>query len=91
MAFYRKLTEGWRLTDGILPENLLEQPMGVYEYRKDYDVGDLITARLPRFGIETDIRIVSVKEVYEGDKISIQPVFGELDSARTRILRALKK
>ncbi len=67
------------------------QPMGVYEYRKDYDVGDLITARLPRFGIETDIRIVSVKEVYEGDKISIQPVFGELDSARTRILRALKK
>jgi len=31
MAFYRKLTEGWRLTDGILPESLLEQPMGVYE------------------------------------------------------------
>ncbi|MBR3688511.1 MAG: hypothetical protein IKL85_05490, partial [Lentisphaeria bacterium] len=31
MAFYKKLTEGWRLTDGILPESLLEQPMGVYE------------------------------------------------------------
>ena len=31
MAFYRKLTEGWRLTDGILPETLMEKPMCVYE------------------------------------------------------------
>ena len=31
MAFYRKLTEGWRLTDGILPESLMEKPMNVYD------------------------------------------------------------
>lgn len=31
MAFYRKLTEGWRLTDGIYPEMLLEKPCPVYE------------------------------------------------------------
>ena len=31
MAFYKKLTEGWRLTDGILPESLMEQPMSVYD------------------------------------------------------------
>ena len=31
MAFYRKLTEGWRLTDGILPETLMEKPACVYE------------------------------------------------------------
>lgn len=31
MAFYRKLTEGWRLTDGILPETLMEKPMCIYE------------------------------------------------------------
>ena len=31
MAFYKKLTEGWRLTDGILPETLMEKPMCVYE------------------------------------------------------------
>ena len=30
MAFYKKLTEGWRLTDGILPESLMEKPMNVY-------------------------------------------------------------
>lgn len=30
MAFYRKLSEGWRLSDGILPECLLEQPTDVY-------------------------------------------------------------
>ncbi len=31
MAFYKKLTEGWRLSDGILPESLLEKPMNVYD------------------------------------------------------------
>lgn len=31
MAFYRKLTEGWRLTDGILPESLMEKPVNVYD------------------------------------------------------------
>ena len=31
MAFYRKLTEGWKLTDGILPETFMEKPVGVYE------------------------------------------------------------
>ena len=31
MAFYKKLTEGWRLTDGILPESLMEKPMSVYD------------------------------------------------------------
>lgn len=31
MAFYKKLTEGWRLSDGILGESLLEKPMNVYD------------------------------------------------------------
>ena len=31
MAFYRKLTEGWRLGDGILSESVLAEPCGVYE------------------------------------------------------------
>ncbi len=31
MAFYRKLTEGWRLCDGILTESVLAEPCGVYE------------------------------------------------------------
>ncbi len=31
MAFYRKLTEGWRLCDGILSESVLAEPCGVYE------------------------------------------------------------
>ena len=31
MAFYRKLTEGWRLSDGILTESMLAEPCGVYE------------------------------------------------------------
>lgn len=35
MAFYKKLTEGWRLSDGILPESLMEKPMSVYEALRD--------------------------------------------------------
>ncbi len=31
MAFYKKLTEGWRLSDGILAESLLEKPVNVYD------------------------------------------------------------
>ena len=31
MAFYKKLTEGWRLSDGILTESVLAEPCGVYE------------------------------------------------------------
>ena len=35
MAFKRNLSEGWRLTDGILPETLMEKPSGVYEALRD--------------------------------------------------------
>jgi len=31
MAFYRKLTEGWQLDDGILTQSVLAEPCGVYE------------------------------------------------------------
>lgn len=31
MAFYKKIAEGWKLTDGIYPESLLAEPCGVYE------------------------------------------------------------
>ena len=36
-----------------------------YQYRKDFDVGDIIMVRRKAWGIETTLRVTEVEEVYE--------------------------
>lgn len=52
-------------------------PNGPYEYQKDWDLGDFVTLKSEDFGVELDVQITEVKEVYERGKIRAIPTFGK--------------
>ena len=45
-------------------------------YKKDFDLGDIVTIVDKKWGIQVDTRITEVEEVYEGGKVKINPTFG---------------
>lgn len=45
-------------------------------YKKDYDLGDIVTIQDKKWGLQVDTRITEIEEVYEGGKVEINPVFG---------------
>jgi len=45
-------------------------------YKKDFDLGDIVTIVDKKWGIQVDTRITEVEEVYEGGKVEINPTFG---------------
>ena len=54
----------------------LVNPVGNFGYKTDYDLGDLVTIRKERYGIEIDERIVEVTEVYENGSLKVSLTFG---------------
>ena len=54
----------------------LVNPVGNFVYKTDYDLGDLVTIRKERYGIEIDERIVEVTEVYENGSLKVSLTFG---------------
>lgn len=52
-------------------------PSGPFVYRKDWDLGDLVTLQNKRLGVALDTRITEVKESYERDRQEVIPVFGK--------------
>lgn len=51
-------------------------PTGNYEYKKDYDLGDIVTVRKSDWNVFTEMRITEVSEVYEYGTANIIPTFG---------------
>lgn len=47
-----------------------------YEYKKDYDLGDIVTVMDRKWNITVDTRITEVVEIYEGGKAQIVPTLG---------------
>lgn len=47
------------------------------EYKKDYDLGDIITYKNEDLGIYVENRIVEISEVFEGQNQKIEIVFGD--------------
>ncbi len=45
-------------------------------YKKDYDIGDIITVADKKWGLQLDTRITEIEEIYEGGKVEINPTFG---------------
>lgn len=52
-------------------------PFGNYEYKRDYDLGDVVTVQKLDWGITTHLRMAEITEVYEHGAATIEPVFGE--------------
>lgn len=46
-------------------------------YRKDYDVGDVVTCRNKRWGVQTNVRITEVIETYQTGETEIEVIFGQ--------------
>ena len=51
-------------------------PIGNFIYKTDYDLGDLVTIKNTKFGINIDERITEVTEIYEGGAFSVSLTFG---------------
>ena len=47
-----------------------------YEYKKDYDLGDIVTVLDKNWDVAVDTRITEITEIYENGKIEIVPVLG---------------
>lgn len=45
-------------------------------YGKHYDLGDIASARLPAWGIELNMRITEITEVYQDGGMFVSPTFG---------------
>lgn len=52
-------------------------PDGNFEYQKHYDLGDIVTVRKADWGIDADLRLKEITEVYEHGKRTLSPVFGD--------------
>lgn len=48
-----------------------------FVYRRDWDVGDIVTIQIPEWGIDVDKRVTEVQEVYEQEGMRVVPTFGE--------------
>ncbi len=50
---------------------------GPFTYQKDWELGDYVTIQSQKSGVELDVQITEVKEVYEKGKTDIKPTFGK--------------
>lgn len=48
-----------------------------FTYGKDYDLGDIVTVRKEKWGINQNLRITEICEVYEYGGMYVVPVFGD--------------
>ncbi len=48
-----------------------------FTYKRDYDLGDIVTVKKKNWKITTDLRITELKEVYEYGGMFVVPTFGD--------------
>ena len=48
-----------------------------FAYKKDYDLGDIVTVNKKAWGVKMDKRITEIQEIYENGGFQIVPTFGE--------------
>lgn len=49
---------------------------GNFAYKEDWDLGDLVTVRMERWGITANMRVTEVQEAYERGALSVTPTLG---------------
>ena len=47
-----------------------------FHYKTHYNLGDIVTVRKKRFGLQIDLRSTEIKEIYERGIMKVSPVFG---------------
>lgn len=56
-------------------------------YKKDYDLGDIVTVVDNKWKLRVDTRITEIEEVYEREEMEINPVFGNNIPVFTDIIK----
>ena len=52
-------------------------PLGNFEYKRDYDLGDIVTVRKYNWEYENVARITEITEVYEHEIMTVVPTLGD--------------
>lgn len=52
-------------------------PLGNFEYKRDYDLGDIVTVRKYNWNYENIARITEITEVYEHEIMTVVPTLGD--------------
>lgn len=50
---------------------------GNFVYRKDYDLGDVVTVKKKNWNLTKDMRITEIRETYEYGAMTVEPTFGD--------------
>lgn len=51
-------------------------PLGNFVYKKNYDLGDIVTTKKNNWGVSQDLRITEIQEVYEHGAMQVIPTLG---------------
>lgn len=67
-----------KLNENVLSNSLecVTIPLGNFVYKKDYDLGDIVTTKKNNWGIGQDLRITEIQEVYEHGAMQVIPTLG---------------
>ena len=67
-----------KLNENLLSETLecVIMPLGNFNYKVDYDLGDVVTAKKNNWGIGQDLRITEIEEIYEHGAMQVAPTLG---------------
>lgn len=81
-----------KLLDYPLAESLTATTAqgGSFLYRRDWDLGDLVTVVDRSLGVAADMRIAQVTERYEAGSYGVDVTFGEAPKHLGRVIRSLK-
>lgn len=61
-------------------------------YKKDFDLGDIVTIVDKEWSLQVDTKITQIEEIYENNKVEINPTFGNniptiLDKIKQQVVR----
>lgn len=67
-----------KLNENVLSTSLecVAIPYGNFNYKVNYDLGDIVTTRKSNWGIGQDLRITEIQEVYEHGAMQVVPTLG---------------
>lgn len=67
-----------KLAENSLSESLecVTIPMGNFNYKVNYDLGDIVTTKKSNWSIGQDLRITEIQEIYEHGEMQVVPTLG---------------
>ena len=63
---------------------------GSFRYGTDWDLGDLVTVQNTDFGLQQNLRVTEVAEIYEPERHSLEVTLGKPPKHINRAIRNIK-